>query len=70
MINKTVCNLHTTMKSPAHFFKFIPPALNSHLSIPQSFRKYKMKNKVAILRNGDQKWVVKIDDDWVLSGGC
>ncbi|MFS7970013.1 hypothetical protein Hanom_Chr09g00816021 [Helianthus anomalus] len=28
-----------------------------------------MKNKVAILRNGDQKWVVKIDDDWVLSGG-
>lgn len=34
-------------------------------AIPKSFRKYlKGENKSAILKMGNQKWLVKIDDGW------
>nr|XP_043610585.1 B3 domain-containing protein REM10-like isoform X2 [Erigeron canadensis] len=64
------------MRAPAdHFFKFIPVSHhnNSRLqSIPKSFRKYLKagrKNKIAILKRRNQRWAVKIVDDWVFGEG-
>ncbi|KAL8245066.1 hypothetical protein R6Q59_011324 [Mikania micrantha] len=60
------------MKAPVYFFKFISPISNSHLSIPKSFRKHlksRRKNRVVILRRGNQKWEVKMGKDWVFGEG-
>ncbi|KAL8216833.1 hypothetical protein R6Q57_023670 [Mikania cordata] len=42
------------------------------MSIPKSFRKHlksRRKNRVVILRRGNQKWAVKMGKDWVFGEG-